>query len=62
MKEALIEKFKTNKDLLQKLLNTKGKEIIYNSLTDKYWGYASGAGANKLGLFLMETRELLSKS
>jgi predicted NAD-dependent protein-ADP-ribosyltransferase YbiA (DUF1768 family) len=46
--------------LAVKLLGTGDAILIEgNGWGDTYWGVCKGAGLNKLGLILMETRELV---
>ncbi|MGC9650933.1 NADAR family protein [Staphylococcus warneri] len=69
MKIILLEKFKSNKYLRDKLLSTGNKIIVECSPFDKVWGIGIGVddlmngvewkGENKLGYLLMEVRELL---
>lgn len=61
MRYGLAYKFSDNNPLLlQKLLNTKGVELVeYNWWNDKFWGVCSktGVGDNMLGRLLMEIRD-----
>jgi ribA/ribD-fused uncharacterized protein len=62
MKEVVLRKFTTHKDLCAKLLSTgQAKLIEGNDWGDVYWGKVDGKGENHLGLILMEVRSLLSK-
>lgn len=60
MYEIVKRKFTINKELQQKLLETKEEELIEgNWWHDTYWGVDSktGIGQNKLGKILMKVRE-----
>lgn len=60
MYEIVKRKFTINKELQQKLLETKEEELVEgNWWHDTYWGVDSktGTGQNKLGKILMKVRE-----
>ena len=60
MYEIVKRKFTINKELQQKLLETKEKKLVEgNWWHDTYWGVDSktGIGQNKLGKILMKVRE-----
>lgn len=60
MYEIVKRKFTINKELQQKLLETKEEELVEgNWWHDTYWGVDSktGVGQNKLGKILMKVRE-----
>lgn len=60
MYEIVKRKFTINKELQQKLLETKEEELVEgNWWHDIYWGVDSktGIGQNKLGKILMKVRE-----
>lgn len=60
MYEIVKRKFIINKELQQKLLETKEEELVEgNWWHDTYWGVDSktGIGQNKLGKILMKVRE-----
>jgi ribA/ribD-fused uncharacterized protein len=71
MRDLVFQKFKNDKDLAEKLLDTGGKSLIEaNAWKDKYWGvyfkYDSDqkkhvriGGQNMLGAILMEVRDVL---
>ncbi|NMO94326.1 NADAR family protein [Paenibacillus lemnae] len=62
MKKAVQKKFSTHKDIQKVLLSTKDNVIIEQTSNDYYWGCGKdGTGKNRLGLILMEVRELLKK-
>lgn len=63
MRRAVLEKFKSHKDIQQILLSTGTEEIVENTLDDYYWGCGKdGKGRNMLGKILMETRDILRKN
>ena len=60
MDKILTYKFTQNENLRNKLISTKGKELIEaNSWGDQYWGYDVNAekGENNLGILLMKIRD-----
>ncbi len=60
MRQAVLCKFKTHRDIRDILLSTGNAEIVENSPIDFYWGCgADGSGKNMLGKILMEVREIL---
>lgn len=60
MKKVVLCKFKTHADICQVLLSTGNELIVENSPIDYYWGGgADGSGKNRLGLILMEVRDIL---
>ncbi len=60
MKTAVLNKFKTHEDIRDILLATENKLIVENSPMDYYWGCGKdGSGKNRLGIILMEVREIL---
>lgn len=62
MKNIVMEKFKQNPILLEKLKSTGEKELIEaNYWNDRIWGCdPDGVGQNKLGKILMEVRKELT--
>jgi predicted NAD-dependent protein-ADP-ribosyltransferase YbiA (DUF1768 family) len=42
MKKALVAKFNQNPQLLEKLLATRGKELLEASPSDNFWGVVLG--------------------
>jgi len=63
MQKAVLRKFETHADIREILLSTKDAEIVENSPIDYYWGCgANGSGKNRLGIILMEVREILRHS
>jgi hypothetical protein len=60
MRKAVLRKFKTHADIREVLLSTNDQLIVENAPSDYYWGCgADGSGKNRLGLILMEVREIL---
>jgi len=55
-------KFMQNKDLKQRLLDTKDEDLQEgNSWNDTYWGVCNGRGKNVLGKILMKIRDELKE-
>lgn len=61
MKKALYAKFSQNPILAYALLLTYDCELIEDSNTDTFFGYANGLGHNHLGKLLMNLRQQLLK-
>ena len=62
MKRAILIKFITNLELLNKLLNTGNSILIQTNIDDTYWATdKEGRGDNKLGQILMEVRSIIGK-
>lgn len=60
MYEVCKAKFSQNRDLLYKLLETDGYELIEgNHWGDTVWGVCNGIGENRLGRILMRVRDEL---
>lgn len=60
MRKAVLTKFQTHSDIREILLSTKNAVLAEKTTTDRYWGCGEdGTGLNKLGLILMEVREIL---
>ena len=60
MRSGLFFKFTQNKNLRQILLETRGKEIVYDNQKDLFLGKnRDGSGQNKLGILLSELRDIL---
>ena len=60
MYEVVLDKFKRNDNLKEKLLDTANAELIEeNWWNDTYWGVCKGKGKNKLGKILMKVRDEL---
>jgi N-glycosidase YbiA len=60
MRQAVLRKFETHKDIKEILLGTGDEELVENAPSDYYWGCgADGSGQNKLGHILMEIRSIL---
>lgn len=65
MYEIVKRKFTVNKELQQKLIDTKDEELVEgNWWHDTYWGIDSktGIGKNKLGKILMKVRKEVKSS
>lgn len=62
MFKAVLQKFKTHRDLRALLLSTGEEEIVERAPGDYYWGCgADGSGQNKLGTILMKVRSMLAQ-
>ena len=62
MFDLVLEKFKQNPELKQKLLETGNQELIEgNTWNDTFWGVCNGQGQNWLGKILMLARSELNK-
>lgn len=63
MRRVLYLKFKNNKDLRQKLIDTGDLQLIeYNGWNDRFWGVdLKGVGENHLGKLLMGLRDNFTK-
>jgi ribA/ribD-fused uncharacterized protein len=60
MRKAVLCKFETHADIQKVLLSTGDEELVENSPIDYYWGCGKdGSGKNKLGIILVEVREIL---
>lgn len=60
MLEGLVEKFRQNKDILYKLLNTKNEDIMEHTVDEYYWGIGKDySGKNIIGSLLCKTRNIL---
>ncbi|RKZ74008.1 MAG: Swarming motility protein ybiA [Candidatus Parabeggiatoa sp. nov. 1] len=60
MREAVLAKFRAHDKLKTLLLGTGSKKLVENAPKDYYWGSGQdGSGKNRLGIILMETREML---
>lgn len=60
---AVLEKFKANPDIKQKLLDTGDEEIVEATTKEYYWGCGpDGTGENNYGKILCAVREKLKKS
>ena len=61
MRQGVLQKFKTHTDICEILVSTGDELIVENAPEDYYRGCgADESGKNKLGLILMEVREILS--
>ena len=60
MMEAVLAKFSQHLSLRELLLETGDQLIVEHTQGDRYWGDGGdGSGENKLGIILMEVREIL---
>ncbi len=60
MRRAVLAKFQTHGDIRSILLGTGDEDLVENAPGDYYWGCGTdGTGQNKLGLILMELRQIL---
>ncbi len=63
MRRAVLEKFKQNEELKKILLDTNDALLIEHTKNDSYWADGGdGTGKNKLGIILMEVRNIFSYS
>lgn len=62
MFDAVYYKFKQNKDILKKLLDTGNAEIVEATVKENYWGCGpNNDGENNYGKILVKVREKLRK-
>lgn len=62
MLKGVLAKFRSNKDILQKLIDTGDEDIIENTDIDYYWGCGENkTGRNEFGKILVKAREILKK-
>lgn len=62
MLEGVLEKFRQNKDILIKLLNTGEEDIIENTVDEYYWGCGKDkSGENNFGKIVVKARDILKK-
>ena len=60
MRMALEAKFRQNPTALAYLLQSQGRQLVYSTKADPFWGEGRGGnGQNKLGVLLMEVRQKL---
>jgi N-glycosidase YbiA len=60
MRQAVLAKFRTHGEIRAILLGTGDEDLVENAPGDYYWGCGQdGTGQNKLGLLLMEVRQVL---
>jgi len=60
MRKAVLQKFTIHADIREILLSTGDELLVENSPVDYYWGCGQdGSGQNKLGLILVEVRQIL---
>jgi hypothetical protein len=59
MRDVLVSKFQHNSELRQKLIDTGDAYLEEgNWWGDTFWGVCKGKGQNKLGLLLIQLRNL----
>lgn len=62
MLDLLRQKFAAGSELGDKLLATRGRQIVEgNTWGDTFWGVCNGNGANTLGRLLMQVRNEISR-
>lgn len=63
MRNIVSQKFEQNQELMEKLMNTKGRELIEgNTWGDTFWGQSPlGKGRNELGKILMSVRDDITR-
>lgn len=63
MRDIVTAKFEQNPELMEKLMATKGRELIEgNTWGDTFWGECPiGKGRNELGKILMSIRDDITK-
>lgn len=60
MLEGVLEKFRQNKEICYKLIETRNEQIIENTVDEYYWGIGKEKnGKNNFGKILMQAREIL---
>ena len=60
MFDGVLEKFRQNKSILYKLIETRNEEIIENTVDEYYWGIGKDKrGENHFGKILMKVRNIL---
>jgi len=63
MEKLVYLKFTSNPYLCEKLLETKGEELVEgNWWKDTFWGVCNGVGENNLGKILMKVRDQIIES
>lgn len=62
MYEGILEKFRQNRDIAYKLLETRNEEIAEATINDYYWGIGEDKnGQNIIGKILMQVRSKIKK-
>ena len=62
MLRGILEKFRQNKDILYKLIETRNSEIVEATVDEYYWGIGKNkTGENNIGKILMNARNILKK-
>lgn len=58
MEQFTREKFGTNHELRERLIETRGSLLIEsNTWNDTFWGICNGVGENNLGKIIMKVRD-----
>ena len=62
MFEGCLEKFRQNKDIRSKLIETRNKDIREMTINEYYWGIGDNlTGKNTIGKILMKVREIVKE-
>lgn len=62
MFEGVLEKFRQNKDILHKLIETRNEIIIEKTEDEYFWGIGKdNSGENQFGKILMKARDILKR-
>jgi ribA/ribD-fused uncharacterized protein len=61
MRGLVLQKFSRHPQLAERLLATRGRELVErNDWGDRFWGVCGSGGENRLGQILMEVRAYLA--
>lgn len=61
MRTLVLQKFTRHPELGERLLETRGRELVEgNDWGDRFWGVSGGEGHNRLGHIRMEVRAYLA--
>jgi ribA/ribD-fused uncharacterized protein len=62
MFDGILEKFRQNRDIAYKLIETRNKEIVEATVDEYYWGIGKDkTGENNIGKIIVKVREQLKK-
>lgn len=62
MLDGILEKFRQNKDILYKLIETRDEKIEENTIDEYYWGIGKDrSGENNIGKILVKVRTILKQ-
>ncbi len=62
MLKGVLEKFRQNKEILYKLIETRNEEIIEKTIDEYYWGIGKdSSGQNNFGKILCQARTILKR-